>query len=36
MPSLRPVLVAVCALAGAGLAAAPPAFAGGADTVTVR
>ena len=36
MPSLRPVLVAVCALAGAGLAAAPPAFAGGADTVTVQ
>jgi hypothetical protein len=35
MPPLRPVLVAVCALAGAGLAAAPPAFAGG-DTVTFQ
>jgi hypothetical protein len=35
MPSFRPVLVAVSALAGAGLAAAPPAFAGG-QTVTVQ
>jgi hypothetical protein len=35
MSSPRPVLVAVCALAGAGLAAASPAFAGG-QTVTVQ
>lgn len=36
MPSPRPVLLAVCAVAGAGLAAASPAFAGGADTATVQ